>query len=590
MKSATKIGSALCAGWLLSAVAAEPRYKVAFASFAPLDTDIFIADADGNNARPFLAHPDLDSNASFSHDGKWVIFTSRRAGSSDIYRAHPDGSALEALVGDPAYDDQAALSPNGRLLAFVSSRGGQADIWVLDLASKQLRNLTQHRNGDFRPAWSPDGQWLAFSSDRDSTLPHIPAHDFAIRHVTEIYIMRADGTAVRRITHDRQVSGSPSWSADGKQLAFFSATMPEFMKFNGARRLPGTTQIETVDLDTNARRVVSAGDGEKWTPRWVSPRRIGYVSREPTGGLEFVGGTAGARGDFRHASWSRNGRHVVFHREVDTKWPPHRTWHSLDPQFSLLRVGVFPTFSPAGDRYVSNDGTSGMLSRSINLVKADGTGSSRLYGVAEKNSMAPSWSWQGERVAFSLGQFFPGLQRAALADVAIINADGTGFEVLTDGKANYALPAWSRDGRQLVYRRGGNAGNALEILEVATRARRELLAGPAHYNFPSWSPAADRIAFTSDMDGDYEVYTIGADGSDLKRLTNSPWNDAHNTWSPDGLWIAFASGRGGFKDEAGLHPGNPQSYGEICVMRADGSDVRVLTDDQFEDGTPTWVP
>jgi Tol biopolymer transport system component len=201
----------LAFGLLPSANAAESQYKVAFASFAPLNTDLFIADADGNNARPFLAHPDLDANASFSPDGKWVIFTSRRAGSSDIYRAHPDGTGLEALVTDPAYDDQAALSPNGRQLAFVSSRSGQADIWVLDLKSKRLRNLTQHRNGDFRPAWSPDGKWLAFSTDRDSTLPHIPAHDFAIRHVTEIYVMRADGSDVRVLTDDNFEDGTPTW-------------------------------------------------------------------------------------------------------------------------------------------------------------------------------------------------------------------------------------------------------------------------------------------------------------------------------------------------------------------------------------------
>src|SRR5262245_9561751 len=85
----------------------SPDYRIAFASFAPLNTDLFIADADGNNARPFLPHYDLDSNASFSHDGRWIVFTSRRNGSSDIYRAHPDGTALETLVDDAAFDDQA---------------------------------------------------------------------------------------------------------------------------------------------------------------------------------------------------------------------------------------------------------------------------------------------------------------------------------------------------------------------------------------------------------------------------------------------------------------------------------------------------
>jgi Tol biopolymer transport system component len=116
-----------------------------------------------------------------------------------------------------------------------------------------------------------------------------------------------------------------------------------------------------------------------------------------------------------------------------------------------------------------------------------------------------------------------------------------------------------------------------------------LTSGAGRENFPSWSKG-DRIAFTSDRDGDYEIYSIRPDGTDLRRLTRSPGNDAHNAWSSDGEWIAFTSARGGFKDEAVLHPYNPQPYGDLYVMRADGSDVRSLTDDQFEDGTPAWLP
>jgi Tol biopolymer transport system component len=64
-----------------NAAPSSPQYELAFASFAPLDSDIVIADADGSNAKPFLSHPDLDANASFSPDGKWVVFSSRRSGS-----------------------------------------------------------------------------------------------------------------------------------------------------------------------------------------------------------------------------------------------------------------------------------------------------------------------------------------------------------------------------------------------------------------------------------------------------------------------------------------------------------------------------
>ena len=66
--------------------------------------------------------------------------------------------------------------------------------------------------------------------------------------------------------------------------------------------------------------------------------------------------------------------------------------------------------------------------------------------------------------------------------------------------------------------------------------------------------------------------------------------DAHSAWSPDGEWIAFSTSREGFKDEALLHPGNFQAYGEICVMRKDGSDVRILTDNATEEGAVSWIP
>src|SRR5262249_12246944 len=150
---------------------------------------------DGNNERPLFAASSYDYNASFSADGKWIVFTSERGGSADIYRMHPDGSGLEQLTTGPTYDDQGALSPDGRTLAFVSTRGGgTANIWLLDLERRQYTNLTKSTSGNFRPAWSADGKWIAFSSDRDSK-PGRNTPQWELLQSTAIYIVRSDGSA-----------------------------------------------------------------------------------------------------------------------------------------------------------------------------------------------------------------------------------------------------------------------------------------------------------------------------------------------------------------------------------------------------------
>ena len=175
----------------------EPVYQLAFANFGPLNEEMFIADEDGNNAKPLVPGPSNESNASFSSDGKWVVFTSNRNGPYDIYIVHPDGTDLEQLTNDDAFDDQASFSPDGKKLAFVSSRNGQADIYILDLATRKTVNITNHAGGDFRPCWSPDGKWIVFSSDRDSKNPR---GIFSIFHSTEFFTMRNDGTGIVKRT------------------------------------------------------------------------------------------------------------------------------------------------------------------------------------------------------------------------------------------------------------------------------------------------------------------------------------------------------------------------------------------------------
>src|SRR5206468_11602724 len=89
-------------------------------------------------------------------------------------------------------------------------------------------------------------------------------------------------------------------------------------------------------------------------------------------------------------------------------------------------------------------------------------------------------------------------------------------------------------------------------------------------------PPLDQIAFTTNRDGNDEIYLMNADGTGLVNLTNTAAFDGYPTWSPDGSKLAFRSDRDG--------------NAEIYVMNADGTGLINLTNNAAFDGYPRWSP
>lgn len=574
------------------AQAAPAKHKVLFNRFRLQELSIVIADADGKNERTLVPHGTLEYSPTFSADGQWVVFTKETAGLSDIYRVRPDGTGLERLTDDPAFDDQGALSPDGKTLAFVSTRGsGTANLWLLNLATKQSTNLSNNHGGNFRPAWSPDGTWIAFSSDRDADGGVFPGQ-WEIMQSTGIFIVHPDGSGLRRITKAGGVAGSPAWSADGKRILFYETDETGAYLAKSAR---SRTEFVAIDITTGKRIQYTASNETKLSPKFLAGGNIGYVVRSaddkdgvfvwhPDRHIDSI-----VTGRVHEPSWSPDGAHLVFVRVLQRAFTEHFVpTGSIDPEFELYLSEPFATFSPDGKRLLysqyANNGMS-TSDTSIEIMNADGSNKHTLYHEKGAASFDPNWSPDGSTILFSIGHYFraPGLPPA---QIATIKPDGSGFTPIVDDGVTNGFPTWSPDGKQIVYKHGKH-------LVVRTLADGKVTAinTGAHYdNFPKWQPHGDRILFTSDRDGGFDLYTVRPDGTDVQRLTRAPGSSAHSSWSPDGKWILFSSGRRGFKDEMAMSEGVPQPYGEIFAMRADGSDVRQLTDNKWEDAVAGWAP
>jgi Tol biopolymer transport system component len=533
-------------------------------------SELFVSD--GKIERPLVAPSGLDYNPSFSSDGQWIVFTSDRSGSADIYRVHPDGSGLERLTDDPAFDDQGTLSPNGRQLAFVSTRkGGHANIWVLDLVAHAVHNATaSHVAGNFRPSWSPDGRWIAFSSDRDTHAGRIE-HQWELLQDAAIYLIHPDGTDLRRLTPLDRAAGSPKWSNDGQSLVFYEAERPY-----------GKAQIMRLDIATGAAHVITDGDDSKLSPQVVMDGTA-YLSIKSYNQNQMVwpSGARSGAGPIQNPSWSPDGRNVVYQRTSLTDKPFLERLPSPNDQIQLVvnTHDPFAALSASGDRIAYAEG------HRLMVANADGTGSRVIYSSPEIGQYSPvTWSPDGKFIAFGMGNAFH--KDGVSQQVAVIASDGSNFRVVTTGEGSSNFPSFSPDGSKIVYRVFGTQ-QGLRIQSLNDGTVTKLTDG--WDNFPYWSPKGDFIAFTRLNKGNFDIFTIRADGSNIKQLTDDHGNDAHSSWSRDGKRLAFVSSRLGWRDEAILPGHGGQSYGELYTMRSDGTDVQRLTDDQWEDGPGLWL-
>jgi hypothetical protein len=213
----------------------------------------------------------------------------------------------------------------------------------------------------------------------------------------------------------------------------------------------------------------------------------------------------------------------------------------------------------------------------VYVMAADGSGVTPLTPEGQ-NDTAPIWSPNGQKIAFVS-------QRDGNRDIYVMDADGQNPVNLTRHPADDWTPAWSSDGSQLAFSSIRTGGWEIYVVDTACFSAPEScpdrltqLTSDDNWNIlPVWSPDGSRMVFNSKAAGNWDVFTMAADGADIRQLTTDPANDLAATWSPDGSQLAFESNRDGNV--------------EIYVMTAAGGSPRNVSNVPLaNDHGPAWTP
>ena len=194
--------------------------------------DVFSAKPDGSDLERLTDTPGYDAETTVSADGKWLVFTSMRDGDLEIYKMHADGSGLVRLTHEPGYDggpffsrdgkwicyrayhakDPAELADYRDLLSRSLVRPTQMDLWIMRADGSGKRQLTHDPGASFAPYFTSDGKSIVYSSNREEPKS---------RHF-DLWLVSVAGGQPTPVTRDPSFNSFPMFSPDGRWLVFAS--------------------------------------------------------------------------------------------------------------------------------------------------------------------------------------------------------------------------------------------------------------------------------------------------------------------------------------------------------------------------------
>ena len=235
-------------------------------------------------------------------------------------------------------------------------------------------------------------------------------------------------------------------------------------------------------------------------------------------------------------------------------------------------VDTQPAWSPDASKLAFSSNMNG--NNEIYIMNSDGSGLVNLTNHPA-NDQYPCWSPDGQSIAFAT-------DRDGNVEIYIMRADGSQPINLTNSPAEDTQPHWFLDRRSLVgtgewiaftSNRDGNQ-EIYMIRPDATSIYNATAFSSSNDFYAAAHPNGDKLAFVSNRDGNLEIYTMNLDGSAQINITNNPSADQFPWWSPNGDWIVFTTNRTG--------------NNEVFIIRTNGTEPYNLTNNPAVDQYPTW--
>jgi TolB protein len=161
---------------------------------------IVVADQDGANAGNIPRITGWDPT--WSPDGKLILFASDRDGAVQLFTIRLDGSQIHRITNLPAIRGRSDWSADGQYIVTYSGEAWHRELYIMNADGSNVHQLTPTGGNSQGPSFSPDGRWVVFTAYFDK---------YNDEHGCEIYIIRIDGTDLRRLTNNDYCDYQPRW-------------------------------------------------------------------------------------------------------------------------------------------------------------------------------------------------------------------------------------------------------------------------------------------------------------------------------------------------------------------------------------------